>query len=274
MARVAILSSWVCFGHVGLSAAVPALQALGHSAVQLPTVVLSNHPGWPRAAGDQVPTERLATMLDALEENGWLTGLDSMLTGYLPTPRHVDFALAVLERIRVGSPGIRLVLDPVLGDDPGGLYVPEETARAVRDRLVPRAQVLTPNRFELSWLTGSACETLADVRREAEALRDGMPGRFVMVTSAPHSAGNAGLLVADPETTRLFRTRRREGVPHGVGDVFSALVAAGLDAGAALGHLDVLIRASLGADHLRIAETSRDWTAAGAIPPDPMTETA
>ena len=50
MARILILSSWVAHGHVGLSAAAPALQALGHEVTQLPTTVLSNHPGWPHVA--------------------------------------------------------------------------------------------------------------------------------------------------------------------------------------------------------------------------------
>ena len=63
--RILALSSQVAFGHVGLSAAVPVLQRLGHSVTALPTVMLSNHPGWPHVAGRRVPVADLDSMIDA-----------------------------------------------------------------------------------------------------------------------------------------------------------------------------------------------------------------
>ena len=90
-------------------------------------------------------------------------------------------------------------------------------------------------------------------------------GAEIVVTSPPLGASDTGLLHVT-DGTALYRTRRRSGVPHGVGDVLSALIAAGLPPGAALGRLDALIAQSAGAPHLRIAETAATWTAAAPVP--------
>jgi pyridoxine kinase len=277
MARILILSSWVAHGHVGLSAAAPALQALGHSVTQLPTVQLSNHPGWPHVAGRPVPVDDLAAMVEALDANGWLGRHDALLTGYLPSPDHVRFAVSLIGRLREGAPGLRVVVDPVLGDHPGGLYLDPAAAGALRDELLPLASMLTPNLFELEWLCGAPAGTTEAALASASSLRD-RTGAAVLVTSPPLSSGQTGLLALTDAGATLYGTPRADArrVPHGTGDVFSALIAGGLSPGAALGHLQALVDASLGAPHLRIAETADSWRAApavGGVPaeaPDPV----
>ncbi|MFC2970286.1 PfkB family carbohydrate kinase [Acidimangrovimonas pyrenivorans] len=265
-----ILSSWVAHGHVGLSAAAPALQLLGHQVTQLPTILLSNHPGWPHVSGSPVPVAQLAAMLEALAVNGWLAAQDAVLTGYLPTAAHVEFAVDLVRRLRALETPPRVVVDPVLGDNPKGLYVPRAVATALRDRLVPEADILTPNAFELGWLSAAPTDTLDDA---AEAGRR-LSGRCrVLMTSAPVAPDGIGVLELDHDAPRLWAAPRRAGVPHGVGDVFSALIAAGLSTGAALGHLDALIAASLDAPHLRIAEAAPRWTAAAPLCPRPRRDT-
>lgn len=260
--RILILSSWVGHGHVGLCAAVPVLQALGHSVTQLPTIILSNHPGWPQVAGAPVPVGQLEAMQEALDRNGWLAGVDAVLTGYLPTPEHVEFAANLL----TGLPSCRAVVDPILGDDPKGLYVPLAVAEALRDKVLPLAQVLTPNAFELGWLTGQPCGTLEQAKAAASLLAE--KGAEVFVTSPPLGPDETGLMHVHGGELSLWRQRRLLGVPHGVGDALSALLASGLVADQALGHLDALVGASLGADHLRIAETAPLWTKAPPILPE------
>lgn len=259
MARVLMLSSWVGAGHVGLSAGALAVQMLGHEVLQLPTTILSNHPAHAHVAGRATPPETLAAMRDAMDGNGWLAGLDAVLTGYLPSPEHVDMAAETVALVRRRSPGTRVVVDPVLGDAPGGLYLPEDVALALRDRLVPFADVLTPNAFELGWLAGHPVQGPVDALAAAGALADMAE---VLVTSPPADPGMTGVLSVGAGGVRMFASPRRDGVPHGVGDVFSALIAAGLPVAQALGHLNALIQASLGAPHLAIATAARDWTAA------------
>ena len=274
MARVLILSSWVSFGHVGLCAGTPVLMALGHEVTQLPTTILSNHPGWAHAAGAETPVPRLRAMIEALAANGWLASHTALLVGYMPSPGHVALARETAERLRQANPEARLVVDPVLGDAPKGLYVPEEVAVALRDMLVPRADVLTPNLFELAWLAGRQIDGLSAARAAARALAPrGEAGR-VLLTSPPLGDGRTGILEVSEGGAQLYPTPLRAGVPHGVGDAFSAMIAAGLPVGQALGHLDALIEASLGAPHLNIAAAASRWVVADPVPaaPDPLPE--
>ncbi|MGV6848025.1 MAG: PfkB family carbohydrate kinase [Marinibacterium sp.] len=256
MARLLALSSQVAAGHVGLSAAQPALTALGHTVTALPTVILSNHPGFPQAAGMPIPPETLSAMIDAVEANGWLAGHDAVLTGYLPSPQHVDLAADLIDRARAARPGIRVVADPVLGDEPKGIYIDAEAAAAIRDHLVPRADILTPNRFELGWLTGAPVATIDDMAAAAAPLAP-----RVLVTSAAETQDVTGVLDVAGNRIRHRKVPHLDGVPHGVGDVFAALIAAGYDPGQALDHLQALIRESAGRPHLRIIETAGIWTA-------------
>ena len=170
MSRVLIMSSWTSVGDVGLAAAAPVLQALGHDVTQLPTIILSNHPAWPRFAGQIMAPERLAEMIDALDANGLLDGHDALLTGYLPSAAHVALACDIVDRLARRGPRPKVVVDPILGDDPKGLYLAEEAALAVRDSLLPLADIMTPNCFELGWLTGRSVATLAEVRAAAASL--------------------------------------------------------------------------------------------------------
>ncbi|WP_158966877.1 PfkB family carbohydrate kinase [Chachezhania sediminis] len=259
--RVLALSSWVGFGHVGLSAAAPALQALGAQVTQLPTVILSNHPGWPHVAGRQVPVDQLDAMVEALAANGWLTRQDTVLTGYLPSPDHVDLAVRLVSRLK--AEGVRVVVDPVLGDDPKGLYLPLPVADALRDRLLPLADVITPNRFELEWLSGRPAGTVDQAVGAARGLAD-----TVIVTSPPAPEGKTGVIAVTADGAERWLVDRRDGVPNGVGDVFAGLIAGGLPVARAMGHLTALIDASLNAPHLKVAESAVDWTAAPPLQPE------
>ena len=264
MSRILIMSSWTSIGHVGLSAAAPVLQALGHEVTQLPTVVLSNHPGWPRSAGQRVPPECLGEMIDAIEANGWLAGHAAFLTGYLPTDAHVRLACNLVGRLAHVGPPPRIIVDPILGDEPKGLYLGEDAALAIRDLLVPLAHVLTPNRFELGWLARRPVGTLAELAAAATALAGGRQ-QEILVTSPPTPGGDTGVLSVGPEGRMLYRAACLPNVPHGTGDVFSALIAAGLGVDAALGLLQALVEASAGAPHLAIVEAAERWKGAAAI---------
>lgn len=271
MSTVLLLSSQVAYGHVGLSAGAPVLRRLGHRVTPLPTVMLSNHPGWPHVAGMRTPVETLRAMVDALADNGWLAAHDTLLTGYLPTPDHVALAADLVARLRAANPAARVVVDPVLGDLPKGLYIDAAAAEAIRDGLVPLADVLTPNAFELGWLSGLDPDSpkLASLHGAECLARALAPAAHVLVTSPPMGAGQTGVLSVRPEGSAIFRMPQLSGVPHGVGDVLAALVAGGCAPGAALGHLSALIAQSLHADHLRIAETADFWAAAPPHHPEP-----
>jgi pyridoxine kinase len=219
MGTILCISSQTVRGYVGGSAARIALERLGHQVWLLPSVILSNHPGHPLFAGEQVPTGRLGAMLDALDANGWLGEADAVLTGYLPTPEHVALALRAAERVQHANPDAQLICDPILGDDPGGLYIDESAAAALRDQLLPHASLLTPNRFELDWLVGRKVKSADDAKIAAETLAPAA----VLATSVPENKGHLyNLLLRDDQAWRTL-VPARDAVPHGTGDMLTAL---------------------------------------------------
>jgi pyridoxine kinase len=275
MARILALSSQVARGHVGLSAIVPTLQALGNTVIALPTVLLSNHPGHSHVAGTQVAPETLRAMLDALEANGWLVGLDGVITGYLPTVAHVILAAEMIRRVRALNPDVTVMCDPVLGDDPKGLYIAREAAEAIRDHLIDEAFIVTPNRFELSWLSGLPVETIDEAIRAAATLR----APIVLATSVPKAGGGLTNLARSADGCVMCHVPKLGYVPHGTGDLLSALylhhrLAATTKSRAeekkrdplapAVGQLQAAIDAADGRDELDLS--GRAWLAAHAWP--------
>jgi len=260
MSRILILSSFVSYGHVGGTAAGPALQALGHTVTHLPTVVLSNHPGWPYVAGAPVEVAQLDRMWRALDENGFLSEHDCLLVGYLPSAAHVVCACEIIGHLRQHASAIRVVVDPVLGDSDKGLYVLQEVASGIKDHLVPLADLLTPNAFELGWLASQTVDTMACAIEEARKM-----DADLCLTSPPLDGGQTGVLAVRGAKVTLYQTPEYPEVPKGVGDVFAGLMAAGYDVGAALGRLAALIRNSQRAPHLRIAESVSEWRDAPPI---------
>ena len=181
MAVVLSITSDVARGHVGNGAIRFALQRLGHEVWALPTVVLSNHPGHAKVAGHRTPPEVLAAMVEALHANGWLKRIDAVLTGYLPTAEHVEVAATAIERVREGVRRLVVLVDPVLGDHPKGLYIEAAAASAIRGRLLPLASLATPNRFELEWFSGRLVTDAAD----ATAAADRLAVPMLLATSVP-----------------------------------------------------------------------------------------
>ena len=264
MATVLAISSQVARGSIGLSVIVPALQTLGHAVFALPTILLSNHPGHPHVAGTRVEAAQLTRMVDALEANGWLGEIDTVLSGYLPSPAHVALVAATVARARTANPACRYICDPVLGDDPKGLYIEVNAAEDIRRLLLPLADVLMPNRFELAWLAGVPVTSPADAVVAARKLE----ARTVIATSIPTARGT--LLTMEIDATRAIacEAAQRVSVPNGTGDLLSGLIAGGWSLGRAVAAVDAVITASAGHDELQLAASTSAWI---ALPPLPET---
>jgi pyridoxine kinase len=269
MARILAISSQVVRGHVGLSATVPALQRLGHEVWALPTIILSNHPGHPIAAGTRVEPQIQTQMLEALEHNGWLDEIDAIITGYLPSPGHVRVAADII-RLLKAQRSIAYLCDPVLGDDAKGLYLDQPAALALRDELIAMADIATPNRFELGWLAGEDVQTIAAVQVAASALSV----KTVIVTSAAQQDGRISTLMVHPEGNYVCDTAWQPDVPHGTGDFFAALVlgywlnseSAPMALGRAAAAVDVAIAASAGRNELELSASQEAWAHAAPLP--------
>jgi pyridoxine kinase len=211
MARILAISSQVVFGPVGLNAIVPALQANGHEVLALPTILLSNHPGHGKPVGHSID---LQAMIDALEKLGALKNIDAITTGYFSTAMQVEIIAQLIAKLKCPL----VLIDPVLGDH-GKLYVPETVAVAIRDQLVPLASILTPNVFELSWLSGIAVTNRETAVQAARKLNL----KEVIATSVMIDAVTLGTLRITANTVDELVTPKRDHVPNGLGDFLSGL---------------------------------------------------
>lgn len=277
MPTILSLSSQVARGLVGHAVNGFVWQRLGFDVTMLPTVILSNRPDYPHCAGERLSAERLDAMFRALERNGFLRDINAIFTGYLPSAEHVSFAARWIGRLKSDHPGIVYCCDPIFGDEPDGLYIPEEAARALAETLVPVADVLTPNRYELGWLAGREIATQDDAIAAARSL-----GPLVLATSSPCNAPGklANLAVSQGKVLRAL-SAFREDVPHGTGDLTAALFLAHYlhsrsvkDALAlTVGALESVIAASIGREDLALIAGQDRWTAPAAWPVEHLTET-
>ena len=122
------------------------------------------------------------------------------------------------------NPGALYCCDPVIGEVGRGVYVRAGIAEEFRDRLVPLADIVTPNPFELELLTGIAPATLPAARAAARALVGRGPGLVVatglQLSEAP---GQLAVLAATRDEAWLVRHSRRVVRVWGTGDAFAAL---------------------------------------------------
>lgn len=276
MARILCISSEVSRGFVGATAARVALQRLGHDAWVLPTIVLTNHTGYKHIAGTRLAPDLLAKMMDAIEANGWLPAIDAVFTGYLPSAEHVAFAAEAIARVRRARADVQVLCDPILGDDPAGLYIEEGAAVAVRERLLPVADVITPNRFELAWMSGLEIEAGRDPAAQAIAAAARLPVRSVIATSVPVGADGGRLANVLIERGRhwIVDVPKLESPPHGTGDLLASVylgeVMGGLAAPEAMARAAAIVKhvieQSYGSDELRLVPALEPWSEVPALP--------
>jgi pyridoxine kinase len=213
MAKVLSLSSQVVWGPVGNTAAVPAMQERGHEVLQVPTILLSHHPGHGAPALQRTGAEVFAALLASVEGKGGLADCAAVFTGYFASAEQVVITAEMISRLRANNPALMVLVDPVMGDD-GRLYVADGIAAAIRDRLVPLASVITPNCFELGWLTG---RPVHDVDSAAAAARM-LSVAEVVVTSVPVDASHLATLLLSASGPHAKTSVRKPHVPHGTGD--------------------------------------------------------
>ena len=226
---VVSISSQVVYGHVGNCAAVPALQALGYEVLAIPTVLLAHHPGHGAPKGRVLPSEDVAGLLDGVEQVGALAKACALLTGYLGLPATAKVAADAATRLRRHKPNALYLCDPVIGDN-GRVYVRDGVEQAIREQLLPLADVITPNHFELERLCRRPVTTLAQAIGAARSLLALGP-KTVVVTSLKHEQAEAQqieTLAVTADGAWIAATPRLDKVPNGGGDLLAALL---------LGHL-------------------------------------
>jgi pyridoxine kinase len=227
--NVLSIQSSVAYGHVGNSAATFVLQRLGVTAWPVHTVLFSNHTGYADWRGRVIPADEVADVIAGIEDRGVFPECDAVLSGYVGDAALAEVIADTVRRIKAANPRALYCCDPVLGNAARGLFAAEPVARAMRDQLLPLADIATPNAFELAWLTGRPVTDAATARAAADALG---PSR-VVCTSLPMESG-LGVLARDDHGAWLVETPRLDVAANGAGDTFAAILLARLLHGDAL----------------------------------------
>jgi pyridoxine kinase len=255
--KVLSISSQVVFGPVGNSASVPAMEALGVTVYPLPTIVLSHHPGHGKPAGLRIPAPDLSAMIGSLESLGILRGLSAVFTGYFAANDQIFGVARAIRRLKENDPSLLYLCDPVIGSEIAGLYVPLPVAEAVKSSLLPLADIATPNRFELEWLSG----VKIDKAEKIEEARRTLGLKTLLAKSIETTGGRLQTILSGKLGSHIIESIHQKHVPHGTGDLLAGLFLGHLLAGKpgplalkeSIVLLDMIIEESAGSSSLDLA---------------------
>ena len=219
------IQSHVAFGHVGNAAATFPLQRLGIEVWPIHTVQFSNHTGYGSWKGRVFDAGMIREVMAGIEARGVLGECNGVLSGYMGA---ADIGAAILDAVATvkrANPAARYCCDPVIGDVGRGIFVREGIPEFMREKAVPAADIITPNQFELDYLSRRESGTLRAARDAVKAVHDLGP-RAILVTSLhTHEtpADCIDMLASDETGCFLVRTPKLPLTINGAGDAVAAL---------------------------------------------------
>jgi len=219
------IQSFVAFGHVGNRAAMLPLERLGHEVWPINTVLLAHHPGYGAWHGRVAAAEEIMTLIGGLEARGAFGRCDAVLSGYLGDVALGPALLDAVGRVRKANPKALYCCDPVMGDQARGFYVRAGIPEFFRDQVVPLADLLIPNTFELGWLAAVRVDDATSALGAARALIARGP-RLVVATGLRRMVRGRpriGALAVEASRAWYAEAPFIAAPANGAGDAFAAL---------------------------------------------------
>ena len=226
--KILSIQSAVAYGHVGNSAAVFPLQRIGVEVLPVYTVTFSNHTGYGAWRGPLISPEDVHDVILGIEERGAFPQIDAVLSGYQGGEGIGDVILDAVARVKAANPNAIYACDPVMGNAKSGCFVAPAIPVLLRERVVPAADLITPNQFELGYLTGTEPDSLETTMAAADAAR-AMGPRNVLVTSVERpdrEPGTIEMLAVTDDGAWIVQTPLIPMKANGSGDVTAALFTA------------------------------------------------
>ena len=226
--KVLSIQSAVAYGHAGNSAAVFPMQRIGVEVLPVYTVNFSNHTGYGAWRGPVMDPQDVADVITGIEERGAFPSLDAVLSGYQGSEGIADVIIDAVARVKAASPDAVYACDPVMGNAKSGCFVAPAIPDLLRDRVVPVADIITPNQFELGYLTGTTPDTIESTLASADAARALGP-RTVLVTSVERpdrEQDTIEMMAIDDTGAWVVQTPHLPLKANGSGDVTAALFTA------------------------------------------------
>ncbi len=226
--KVLSIQSAVAYGHVGNSAAVFPLQRIGVEVMPVYTVNFSNHTGYGAWRGPLISPDDVREVITGIEERGAFGSIDVILSGYQGSEGIADVILDAVAGIKQANPTAIYACDPVMGNATSGCFVAPAIPVLLRERVVPAADLITPNQFELGYLTDTEPDTLESTLESVDLAR-AMGPRIVLVTSVAspdREEGSLEMLAVDDHGAWIVTTPQLPMKANGSGDVTAALFTA------------------------------------------------
>jgi pyridoxine kinase len=241
------IQSSVAYGHVGNSAVTFPLMRMGVEVWPVITVHFSNHTGYESWRGPLLSASDLRDVVAGMDERGVLGEVDAVLSGYQGAEDIGAMILEAVALVKLRNPAAIYCCDPVLGDADTGSYVRPGIPEFMREHVVPAAQIITPNQFELTSLTGLPVSTTEEALTAADAARALGP-EVILITSVVRrdaAPGTIDMAAVDADGAWLVSTPRVPRTFTGSGDVTAATFLATLlrtrEVSAALAHTAAVI---------------------------------
>jgi len=226
--KILSIQSAVAYGHVGNSAAVFPLQRIGVEVLPVYTVNFSNHTGYGAWRGPLISPDDVRDVILGIEDRGVFPQIDVVLSGYQGGEGIADVILDAVGRVKAANPRAVYACDPVMGNAKSGCFVAPAIPDLLRDRVVPAADIITPNQFELGYLTGTSPDSLESTLESVDLVRATGP-RTVLVTSVERpdrDPETIEMLAVDDAGAWLIATPYIPMKANGSGDVTAALFTA------------------------------------------------
>ena len=181
---MAVLSiqSHVVYGYAGNSAAVFPLQRLGNEVWAVNTVEFSNHTGYGSWRGQALDIDLIQDLITGLQDRGVLDRCNAVLSGYLGSAALSETVLEAVKKVKKENPNALYCCDPVMGDVGRGFYVKPDIPDIFKKELIPHADIVCPNQFELEALTGIEVTNIDTAVKAISTIHEMGPS-IVLVTS-------------------------------------------------------------------------------------------
>ncbi|XP_006137992.2 pyridoxal kinase isoform X1 [Pelodiscus sinensis] len=238
--RVLSIQSHVVRGYVGNKAAAFPLQVLGFEVDPVNSVQFSNHTGYAHWKGQVLNSDELHELYEGLKLNN-VNRYDYVLTGYTRDASFLAMVVDIVQELKQQNSNVVYVCDPVMGDKwdgEGSMYVPKDLLPVYRDKIVPVADIITPNQFEAELLTGRKIHTEKEALEVMDMLHAMGPDTVVITSSDLQSSLGNDYLIAlgSQKKTRADGTKEIQRIRMespkvdadfvGTGDLFAAMLLA------------------------------------------------
>ena len=236
--KVLSIQSAVSYGHVGNSAAVFPLQRIGVEVLPVYTVNFSNHTGYGAWRGPMIDPADVREVIAGIQDRGAFADIDVVLSGYQGGEGIAEVIIDAVAAVKAANPNATYTCDPVMGNAVSGCFVAPAIPDLLRDRVVPVADLITPNQFELGYLTGTTPRTIAETLASADAARAIGPKTILVTSVSPPDAepDTIDMVVIDDTGAWAVTTPHLPLKANGSGDVTAALFSAHYHRSASAAH--------------------------------------